>query len=176
VDTGLLVLRIVAGLFFAGHGAQKLFGWFRGPGLDAAGGFFEQIGYRPGRRMVAVASLTEIGAGLMLAAGFLTPLAAAAVVGVMINAIWTVKRSLGLYNGYEIDTLYATVAVALAFVGPGAYSIDGALDWSLAGTGWALGAIGLGLVTAVGVLSSRRVPRPIEVTQSESSGETQQAA
>ncbi len=175
VDTGLLILRIVAGLFFAGHGAQKLIGWFRGPGLEAAGGFFVQIGYRPGKRMVAVASLTEIGAGLMLASGFLTPLAAAAVVGVMINAIWTVKRSLGLYNGYEVDLLFATIAVALAFVGPGTYSVDGALDWSLAGTQWALGAIGLGLVTALGVLSSRRVPRPVEVTISESSEEPKAA-
>ncbi len=175
MDTGLLILRIAAGLFFAGHGAQKLFGWFRGPGLEAAGGFFEQIGYKPGRRMVAVASLTEIGAGLLLAAGFLTPLAAAAVIGVMINAIWTVKRSLGLYNGYEIDLLYATIAVALAFVGAGAYSVDGALGWSLSGTGWALGAIGLALVTALGVLSQRRVPRPVEVTSSEPT-EEQKAA
>ncbi len=164
MDTGLLILRVAAGLFFAGHGAQKLFGWFKGPGLDAAGGFFETIGYRPGRRMVAVASLTEIGAGLLLAAGFATPLAAAAIVGVMINAIWTVKRSIGLYNGgYEVDVLYAAIAAAVAFAGPGAYSLDAALDWALAGSDWALGAIGLGLVTAIGVLASRRVPHPVEV-------------
>jgi len=176
MDTGLLVLRIVAGLFFAGHGAQKLFGWFRGPGPEAAGGFFEQLGYRPGRQMVAVASLTEIGAGLMLAAGFLAPLAGAAIVGVMINAIWTVKRSLGLYNGYEIDLLYATIAVALAFAGPGVYSADAALGWSLVGTEWGLGALALGLVTALGVLASRRVPRPVEVTPTEEEAEESEAA
>ncbi|MEX2537765.1 MAG: DoxX family protein [Actinomycetota bacterium] len=162
MNVGLLILRVVAGLVFAGHGAQKLFGWFGGPGLEGAGGFFEQIGYRPGRRMAAVASLTEIGAGLLLASGFLTPLAAAAIIGVMINAFWTVKRPLGLYNGYEIDMIYATIAAALVFTGAGAYSVDGALNWSLAGTEWGLGAIGLGLVTALGVLASRRVPRPVE--------------
>ena len=175
MDTGLLILRVVAGLFFAGHGVQKLFGWFKGPGLETAGGFSESIGYRPGRRMVAVASLTEVGAGLMLAAGLLTPLAAAGIIGVMINAFWTVKRPMGLYAGYEVDGLYAVVAAALAFVGPGAYSLDSALGWSLAGTEWGLGAIALGLVTALGALASRRVPHPVQVHSVPASEESKAA-
>lgn len=160
VDTGLLILRIVFGLLFVGHGTQKLFGWFRGYGLKGTGGFFEQIGYRPGPLMAGVAGSTETVGGLLLATGFLTPLGAAMVVGTMINAIVTVQWSNGLWNGYEKDLLYGTAATALAFIGPGAYALDDAFGWTLAGADWGLAAIGLAALTATIVLASRRKPVP----------------
>jgi putative oxidoreductase len=163
VDTGLLILRVVVGLLFVGHGTQKLFGWFRGYGLKGTGGFFEQLGYRPGPLMAGVAGSTETVGGLLLATGLFTPLAAAMVIGTMINAIVTVQWPNGLWNGYEKDLVFGTVATALAFVGPGMYSLDDAFGWTLAGTDWGLAAIGLGALTATLVLASRRKPKAVAV-------------
>src|SRR5438477_12751502 len=115
MEIGLLVLRVAVGLLFAAHGTQKLFGWFGGYGVKGTGGFFSSLGYRPGPLMAAVAGLSESGGGLLLAAGFLTALAAAAIIGVMINAIFSAKRNAGLFGGYEIDLLYAIVAASVAF-------------------------------------------------------------
>ncbi len=158
--TGLLVLRVVFGGLFAAHGAQKLFGWFGGYGLEGTGGFFESLGYRPGRTFAAVAGLSEVGGGLLLAAGLFTPLAAAAIIGVMINAIFTAKRKAGLFGGYEIDLLYAAAAAAIAFTGAGAYSLDRAFGWTLAGWQYGVGAVALAVVTGALTLVSRR-PAPV---------------
>ena len=155
---GLLVLRVLVGGLFAAHGAQKLFGWFGGYGIKGTGGFFESLGYRPGPLMAFVAGASELGGGLLLAAGLATPLAAAAIVGVMINAIFSAKRKAGLFGGYEIDLLYAAVAAAVGFTGPGAYSLDRALGWTLSGWEWGAGAIVVAVVTAGAALASRRVP------------------
>src|SRR5690348_1821338 len=106
MEVGLLVLRVVVGAFFAAHGAQKLFGWFGGYGLAGTGGFFESMGFRPGRAMAAVAGFSEFAGGLGIALGLLTPLAAAAVIGVMINALLTAKREAPVIGGKEIDLLY----------------------------------------------------------------------
>src|SRR3978361_2474881 len=86
MNTGLLVLRVVLGLLLIGHGSQKLFGMFGGHGPDGTGGFFHSIGFRPGRPMALVAGLSEAGAGLLLALGLLTPLAAAGIVGTLFVA------------------------------------------------------------------------------------------
>src|SRR3989442_13079331 len=83
---GLLILRLVVGLSLAAHGAQKLFGWFGGYGLAGTGQFLEQLGFRPGRLQAAQAGIAEMVGGLFLAAGFLTPAAAAAVGAVMLVA------------------------------------------------------------------------------------------
>src|SRR6266571_698314 len=77
MDIGLLLLRLAVGLTLAAHGTQKLFGWFGGPGLDAVGQFFVMLGFLPGRRNALMAGLAETGGGVLLALGFLTPLAAA---------------------------------------------------------------------------------------------------
>src|SRR6266568_83059 len=76
MDLGLLILRFVVGLTLAAHGAQKLFGWFGGYGLDGTGQFMETLGFHPGRRHAALAGLTEAGGGVLLALGLLTPLGA----------------------------------------------------------------------------------------------------
>jgi putative oxidoreductase len=165
VDIGLLILRLVVGALFIGHGTQKLFGWFGGHGLKGTGGFFESIGYRPGPFMALIAGTTETVGGLLLASGFLTPLAAAMIVGVMINAIVTVKLSQGLLNGYELDLTNLVAATAVAFAGPGAYSLDRAAGWDLSGNPWGLGALALGVVTAGLTLATRRVSRPAAIPE-----------
>ena len=110
MNTGLLVLRLVLGLLLVGHGSQKLFGLFGGPGLAAAGGFFDSLGFRPGKPMAIVAGASEAGAGVLLALGLLTPLASAAVIGTLVVA-GSVHWAAGLWaqnGGYELPLLYVT--------------------------------------------------------------------
>jgi putative oxidoreductase len=161
--TGLLVLRVLFGGLFAAHGAQKLFGWFGGYGLEGTGGFFESLGFRPGKAMAFVAGLSELAGGLGLVFGLLTPLAAAAVIGVMINAILSAKRKAGLIGGYEIDLLYAAAAAALGFTGAGAYSLDRVIGWSFAGWQYGVGAIALAVVVGAASLASRRPVAQVSV-------------
>jgi len=149
MDTGLLIARMVLGLLMAAHGTQKLFGWFGGYGLAGTGGFFEQLGFRPGRFFAATAGTTEVVGGLLVAAGLLGPLGPALIVSVMVVAIATVHWPHGLFaqnNGIETPLLYAVGAVALALTGPGAYSLDALLrlSWSgeIAWIALALGVLG----------------------------------
>src|SRR5690349_2352743 len=96
MDFGLLLLRLTVGLTLAAHGAQKL-GWFGGPGLAAVGQMFEALGFHPGRRQALVASLVEIGGGLLIALGLLTPLGAALVLSVMLVAALSVHVKNGFF-------------------------------------------------------------------------------
>jgi len=117
---GLLVLGVIVGLLFEGHGAQKLFGWFGGHGPEGTAAFLGSLGYRPSRTMALVAGVTETLAGAMLALGFLTPVASAAIIGVMVNATMAMHLRNGLWNsngGFELPLVYATVAAGLAFAG-----------------------------------------------------------
>ena len=93
MDAGLLILRVVVGVALVGHGTQKLFGWFGGAGPRGTGAFFEMLGYRPGELFAVVAGASEAGGGVLLGVGLLTPLAGAAVVGVMLVAAVLVARS-----------------------------------------------------------------------------------
>src|SRR5204863_3313150 len=90
MDVGMLILRLVVGALFIGHGTQKLFGWFEGHGLEGTAGFMDSLGYRPGKRYAAIGGLAEAGGGLLLVLGLLTPLAAVLIVGMMLNAILSV--------------------------------------------------------------------------------------
>src|SRR6185295_19805757 len=90
VSVGLLVLRLVVGLAIAAHGSQKLFGWFGGHGLAGTGGFFEMLGFRPGRTFALAAGLTEFISGILIALGFLGPVGPALMLSVMIVAAVTV--------------------------------------------------------------------------------------
>jgi putative oxidoreductase len=159
MNLGLLMLRVVLGGTLAAHGAQKLFGWFGGPGLSAAGQGFEHLGFAPGRRYAALAGLAEVGAGLLLVLGLLTPAAAAIVFAVMLVAAWTAHRHAGFFaaqGGYEYNVLIATAAISLAFSGPGAWSLDARLPWAIAGGAWGALAILAGLIGAIVPLSGRR--------------------
>lgn len=127
-DVGLLVLRLVLGTTLAAHGAQKLFGWFGGGGLDGTAQFFEASGYPAARLLAVVAGLIEATGGVAIALGLLTPLAAAAVVGNMINAI-AVKWSGGFFapDGVEYELLLTCAAGVLALSGPGVIAVDRSL-------------------------------------------------
>ncbi|MFB0629337.1 DoxX family protein [Streptomyces sp. AB3(2024)] len=156
-DVGLPVLRLVLGTIMAVHGTQKLAGWFDGPGLGPTGRFFEQAGYPAGETMAAIAGLTETLGGLGLILGLLTPLSAAAIVGVMINAV-TVKWTgavIGL-EGVEFEALIIAAAVTLALTGPGRYALDRFLpvlrDHRPV---YGVLALGLAVVLAAGVLLMR---------------------
>ena len=109
-SAGLLVARLVFGLSLAAHGAQKLFGWFGGYGLAGTGGFFEQLGYRPGKTFAALAGVAEFGGGLLMALGLLGPVGAALTISVMIVAAVTVHLGKGFFasgGGVELTFLYA---------------------------------------------------------------------
>jgi putative oxidoreductase len=124
-DAGLLLLRVAIGVIMVAHGTQKLFGWFGGGGLDGTGQFFTMSGYPAGKTMAAVAGITETFGGLALAIGLCTPLAAAAIVGTMLNAT-AVKWDGGFYapTGVEYELLLTAGAAALALTGPGRYAGD----------------------------------------------------
>ena len=127
MHVGLLLLRLVVGAVMAAHGGQKLFGWFGGPGLQRTGGFMESLGFRPGPPHAALLGCTELGSGVLLAAGLLTPLGAAAVVGVMVAAVATVHWPNGFFagdGGYEFNLVLGAAALLVAFTGPGDWSVD----------------------------------------------------
>ena len=159
MDLGLLVLRLVIGLLFAGHGAQKLFGAFGGGGLDGTAGMFDNIGLRPGWLHARAAGAAELGGGVLLALGLFTPFAAAALIAVMTAAVVTVHAKNGIWNtnqGYEFNLVLGTVAFALAGVGSGSWSLDNALNFDLNGVVWALGALALGVIGGLGSVFSGR--------------------
>jgi putative oxidoreductase len=148
----------------AAHGAQKLFGWFGGPGLGT-GGWLEAMGLRPGRIRAAFNGLAEFGGGALLVLGLITPLGSAAVASVMLVAIATVHWRNGFFNsngGYEFNLLIVAAAIALAFTGPGTISIDDLAGWALAGPEWGLAALGASLVAAGSVLAMRTPREPAQ--------------
>jgi putative oxidoreductase len=162
MDAGLLVLRIVVGLLLVGHGAQKLFGWFGGGGLIGTAWYFRSVGYRPPRLMAVFAGGAELLGGAALAAGFMTPLAASAVVGTMLNASVAVHRRNGLWaidNGYEYPLVIAAAAVTLSFTGAGAASLDARLGLGGASIESGAFAVALGLVVGSAVLVRRAAAR-----------------
>ncbi|WP_424767652.1 DoxX family protein [Paenibacillus sp. sgz302251] len=127
IALGLLIVRVVVGLLFVAHGAQKLFGWFGGYGPKGTGGWLESIGMKPGVAMAVVAGLMELVGGLLFTLGLLTPLAAALIVLTMLVAIVKVHAQNGLWstgNGYEYNLVLVAIAVGVALTGAGAYSLD----------------------------------------------------
>jgi len=163
-DLGLLLLRLFLGLTLAAHGSQKLFGWFEGQGLQGTGNVLSQFGYPVPDWFAIVTGVCETFGGLFLALGFLTPLAAAATLGTMVNAVgvgWRGMSVEGFFaqsNGIEYPLLLAAASAALALTGPGVYSVDhylpGLRHYRLA---YGFGAIVLGVVAGVGVLMIRGV-------------------
>ena len=165
VDLGILIIRVLFGAALAAHGAQKLFGWFGGYGLKGTGGFFEQLGFRPGVPFAAAAGLSEFGGGVLLTLGLFTPFGAAAVLSAMLVAIVSVHLKNGFFamgNGLELPFLYAVAAFALAFTGPGAFSLDALLGLtSLSQPYLVAGVLVLSIVGSVVTLGSRR-PAPVQ--------------
>ena len=130
-DGAVLAIRLLIGFALAAHGSQKLFGWFGGYGLKATGGFFESLGFKPGTMFAAAAGVAEFVGGLLLASGFLGPVGPALIATTMLVAIFTIHIGNGFFaanNGYELPLTYGAVAMAIAFGGPGALSLDHALN------------------------------------------------
>jgi len=159
---GLLLARLVFGVVMAAHGAQKLFGWFGGYGIAGTGGFFESIGFRPGKFFAFAAGFAEFASGLLIALGLLGPIGPALILSVMIVAAVSMHLKGGLFaqnNGIELPLLYSAAAVALALTGFGAYSFDAALGiasiWTPAVI-WA--ALAIGVAGALASLGLRRPP------------------
>ena len=159
MTTGLLLLRVAVGVVLVSHGTQKLLGWFGGHGPRTTGAVFEMVGYHPGVFFAVIAGLSEAGGGSLLALGFLTPLAGAAVIGVMLNAASSFRdRGPWIINGgWEYTVVLATVGASIALTGPGTASVDNAigLHWS---TAWGIGGIALGVAAAVATLLMKQPP------------------
>lgn len=154
MEYGLLLLRLVVGLLFAGHGAQKLFGWFGGGGPQGTAAFFGSLGYRMPAVLAIVVGLSELGGGLLLATGLLTPLASFLLATVMLNAIATVVFPKGLLGGWEFELTLLTVAIALAVTGPGEISLDDAIGWADEITGPAWGSLALAAAIVASLITT----------------------
>ena len=148
IDLGLLVLRVVFGLFLAAHGYNKVFGGGR---LAGTGRWFGSLGMRWPNVQARLAASTEMGAGVLFALGLLTPFAAAGMIGVMVVATWAAHRHNGFFifregQGWEYTVSIAVVAWSVATIGPGEASVDHAigLDWT-AWDGW-VGAVIAGVL------------------------------
>ncbi|MBH9967325.1 oxidoreductase [Bacillus sp. MKU004] len=127
LSLGLLIIRLVIGVLFIGHGAQKLFGWFGGHGLKGTGGWFESIGMKPGVTLALLAGLSEFVGGLLFVLGLLTPLAGILIAATMLMAIIKVHGQNGIWvtsNGYEYNLTLIAVAIGVALIGPGQYALD----------------------------------------------------
>lgn len=159
MDLALLVLRLVVGLFFVGHGAQKLFGAFGGHGLAGTAQFFESIGIRPGRRNAQAAGWSELVGGTLLALGLFTPLAALLIIAVMTTAILSVHAKNGPWvtdAGWEYNAVLVSIAFVVA-ANPGDWSLDAAFGLGeIHGTAFALGALILGALGGALALAAGR--------------------
>jgi putative oxidoreductase len=130
MSIGLLIIRLVMGVAFMGHGAQKLFGWFGGYGLKGTGGWMESLGIKPGVTMALLAGLAEFVGGALFVLGLLTPLAGIMIAGTMVVAIAKVHAANGFWgtnNGYEFNLILIAVALGIALAGPGQYALDALL-------------------------------------------------
>jgi putative oxidoreductase len=144
---GLALLRALVGLLLVGHGAQKVLGKFGGAGPEGTGQFFEMAGLRPGKRNALLAGGSEMGGGALLALGWATPLACAALSGVMITAIRAVHAPKGPWvtdGGWEYNAVLLAGLFAVTDVGPGPISVDHLLGNERKGPLWAIAELAAG--------------------------------
>jgi putative oxidoreductase len=166
-DLALLVFRVAIGAVFLAHGINHIFG---GGKIAGTGRWFESLGMKPGWVHAWTASATEIGAGALLVLGFLTPFAAAGVVGVMLVAWITNHLKNGFFifrpgEGWEYVMVLTVSGLVLSILGPGYWSIDNAAGltslWGWTGLWIALGC-GVGGSAALLATSWRPTPAPAE--------------
>ncbi|HTU29433.1 MAG TPA: DoxX family protein [Solirubrobacteraceae bacterium] len=161
INSGLLILRILLGALLAAHGGLK---FLQPGGLGFEADLLVKDGLGGGRPAAAVSGLTQVGAGAMLCAGLITPLAAAGGIGAMSVAVLAKGRN-GFWvmtDGAEFPLIFAALAIVVGLVGPGAWSLDHALH-IFPSTWETLAAVGLGLIAGVAtfpVLKQMRRPSP----------------
>ena len=168
MNFALLLLRVTVGLLFIGHGTQKLFGWFDGPGIEGFGGMMHKLGYRPGTGYAKLGGLAEAGGGALLVLGFITPLGCFAIIAMMVNAIAAVHWSNGMWNsdgGIEFPLTLAVVAAALAYAGAGSLSVDAAIGWAPYGNLIGTATTFAGIAFGVAAYASRRTEAMEEETR-----------
>ena len=161
IDAALLVLRVGVGLVFAAHGAQKLFGWWNGPGITGWQGAMAHMGYRPAALFAWVSALIEFAGGLLLAIGFLTPLAAAVLMAQAVVIVGAAHWRNGFFStagGFEFPLTLGIGAAAILLAGPGALSVDAALGIAVAPDVRIL----LGILGLAGGLVTLALPRLLE--------------
>lgn len=161
-----LILRLIVGSLYVGHGTQKLFGWFGGGGLRETAETMEKLDLEPGRENAAAAGLAETTGGVLVAAGAAMPLGASLLTGTMLTAIKRVHLQKGPWvtnGGYEYPLVAIALLLALTETGPGKASVDALLGRERSGAGWAAMAFGTGAFGAylVEKLAERHLPSPI---------------
>jgi putative oxidoreductase len=163
MSVGRLGVRLLVGGLFIGHGTQKLFGWFGGPGRAGTEGMMEALEMRPAKVHALAAGVTETVGGTLLAAGLATPLASAALTGVMTTAIKKVHLPNGPWaanGGWEYNAVLIGAVTALAETGPGDLSLDHALGTERSGPVWALASLATGVGTAALTMAAGRRGKP----------------
>jgi putative oxidoreductase len=168
-DLGLLILRLFVGLTLAAHGAQKLVTWWGGPGLAGWTHEIDGMGLRPASFWAISSMLAMLGGGLLVAAGLLTPLGAAALVGPLVVIIFRSKRGKGFWNlkgGAEYPIMLLAAVTTIALTGPGALSLDRLLGLTVPD----MLRFVLVLLAITGGLAAVVFPRPAAATESASRG------
>ena len=167
---GRLAARVVIGGLFVGHGTQKLFGWFGGPGLEGTEQMMGALQMRPTRANALAAGATETAGGALLIAGAATPAAASGLIGIMITAIRKVHQPQGVWaaqGGWEYNAVLIAALMALVDAGPGDISVDAALGKEQWGRGWALTGLAVGTAaSAAAIALGKRAPAPGETAPS----------
>jgi putative oxidoreductase len=178
MNVGRLVARIAIGGLFAGHGTQKLFGWWGGPGIEGASQMMGKLELHPPKRNAVAAGASETAAGVLLALGALTPLAASLVTSTMITAIRKVHGQNGPWNmqkGYEYNLVLIAAAAALVDCGPGAPSVDRALGIEAKGTRWALASLAAGAAgSTLAIEAGRRMAERAKADEEQQEQQEQQ--
>jgi putative oxidoreductase len=152
-DLGLLIIRAAVGGIFAAHGAQKVFGWWGGPGLDTFATNLTGMGFRQADVLSAATAFAELVGGVLVVLGLFTPLAAAALLSVAINAVW-VRWGGGLFlvnGGYEFELALAAMAAGLTLTGPGRVALDYGRSWFRHPVIFGLLCLMIGVAVAVAV-------------------------
>ena len=169
---GLFILRVVYGGLLAGHGGQKLFGWFKGPGLQGTGQWLESLGLQPGEQWARLEAASELGGGTLTAAGFLNPIGPLLSMGAMGMATAKVHWGKPIWvssGGAELPVTNLAIATSLALAGPGKLSLDGLLGTRLPRWLVVPGVLAVAGAVALGVQASQQQRQ--QATQAEQRAE-----
>lgn len=156
-DLGLLIIRLTTGALLAGHGAQKLFGWFGGYGLQGTGGWLESFGLRPGHRWAALAGFGEFGGGILTALGLFHPVGPLLTLGPMGVATGTAHAGKPIWvteGGAELPVTNIAIGLGLTLAGPGRYSLDKVLGIKV--PGYLVMLVAIGVAAGIGVAMASR--------------------